>query len=69
MAGERESHLQLGNKLHAVAVFPNAVVENNGYAGATGCEAHSDLAQVSGHGFFVLLNHFFLSLETCSPVA
>jgi len=55
-----------GNKLHAAAVFPNAVAENNGYAGATGCEAHSDFAQVSGHGFFVPVNHFFLSLETCS---
>jgi len=28
-----------------------AVVGNNGYAGATGCEALSDFAQVSDHGF------------------
>ena len=30
-----------------------AVVVNNGYAGATGCEALSDFAQVSDHGSFV----------------
>ena len=28
-----------------------AVVGNNGYAGATGCEALSDFALVSDHGF------------------
>jgi len=28
-----------------------AVVGNNGHAGATGCEALSDFAQVSDHGF------------------
>jgi hypothetical protein len=31
------------------------VAGNNGYAGATGCEALSDFALVSGHGFFVPL--------------
>jgi len=29
----------------------NAVIGNNGYAGATGCAALSDFAQVSDHGF------------------
>jgi len=32
----------------------SAVVGNNGYAGATGCEPLSDFAQVSDHGFLLL---------------
>jgi len=40
-----------GNKFHGVQVFLyEAVVGNNGYAGATECEALSDFAQVSDHG-------------------
>jgi len=39
------------NKFHGVQVFLyEAVAGNNGYAGATGCEALSDFAQVSDHG-------------------
>jgi hypothetical protein len=39
-----------GNKFNGLPVFAKAVVGNNGYAGATGCEALSDFAQVSDHG-------------------
>jgi hypothetical protein len=43
-----------GNKCEEESVSKNAVVGNDGYAGATGCEALSAFAQVSDHGFLPL---------------
>jgi hypothetical protein len=42
-----------GNKFDGGPVLLKVVAGNNGYAGATGCEALSDFALVSGHGFLL----------------